>query len=1172
MDRTNQPGQLSHVRASAFVASLGAVLYLLAGTVQAWAGEALTLGIFAYRPKAVLEQRYQPLADYLGQQLGTTQVRLQVLTQEEMEKALARKSLDLLFTNPSHYILLRSRNNLTGALATLVSKESGRSTSYLGGVVIARADAPVGQGLEQLRGHRVVVPGTKFLGGYQTQAYELLQLGIKLPEDATLDVRGSHDEVVAAVLAGEARFGFIRTGVIEEMTQEGKLDPTQVQVLNQQRPPDFPYLLSTRLYPEWAFVALPHVDSRQVRKIASSLMGLEEDHPVARAAGIGGFAPPGDYLPVENLARALRMPPFDQTPAISLKDVWMNWQAIWITLIAGFTTALLLLVMRLLGHNRALLHLQKEQQRAETAVRESEQHYRTLANSGSALIWTSGSDKRCDYFNGPWLRFTGRVLAQELGDGWTHGVHPEDLARCMTVYHNAFDQREPFDMEYRLRHADGSYRWIRDEGRPRYDSSGHFIGYIGHCYDITTRREAEHQLQLAASVFTSAREGILITDPQGVIMDVNQAFTDITGYRHDEVVGRNASLLKSGRQGSAFYVEFWRALCSSGHWSGEIWNRRKDGAFFAENLTVSAVADKSGQTRHYVGLFSDITPQKEQQRQLERLAHYDALTGLPNRVLLADRLHQAMAQTKRRGARLAVALIDLDGFKEVNDRHGHKAGDDLLMAIAERMRASLRDGDTVARIGGDEFVAVLADLEANHDCLPMIQRLLEATARPLKVAEHLLQVSGSIGFTFFPQAEEIEAEQLLRQADQAMYQAKVAGKNRYHGFDAELDRNVRSRHESLEDIRRGLREGEFLLHYQPKVNMRSGQVIGVEALIRWRHPERGLLYPAAFLFSIEKHPLDIELGHWVLATALAQGDAWRSAGLHLSVSVNISGLHLQQPEFVARLQELLAAYPDFVPGSLVLEVLETNALEDIRHVSQVMADCAEMGVGFALDDFGTGYSSLTYLKHLPVAELKIDQSFVRDMLHDPEDLAILQGVQGLAQAFRRRVIAEGVETETHGARLVQLGCDLGQGYGIARPMPAAEIADWMAHWQPPARWQGARRLAAATLPLLYAAIEHRAWLKAFDAYLAGERAGPPTLDPGQCRFGQWLEGLRHERMEARMVESLAQIETLHQAIHQVAERILAAHEQKQAGAARQPELLQLSQQLQAALDQLLELA
>ena len=406
-----------------------------------------------------------------------------------------------------------------------------------------------------------------------------------------------------------------------------------------------------------------------------------------------------------------------------------------------------------------------------------------------------------------------------------------------------------------------------------------------------------------------------------------------------------------------------------------------------------------------------------------------------------------MIQALRRNERLAVVYLDLDGFKGINDNYGHATGDQLLMILADRMKQTIRDEDTLARLGGDEFVAVLVDLNDATPCAPILKRLLDSASEPVVIENNVLQISASLGVTFYPQDREIDADQLLRQADQAMYQAKLAGKNRYDLFDAQQDSSMRSYHENLEQIRRALSQQEFRLHYQPKVNLRTGEVIGVEALIRWQHPQKGFLPPADFLPAIEEHQLAIDVGEWVIETALTQIEQWQLIGLDLPVSVNICAKHLQQDNFVERLSTILAAHPRVAPSKLELEILETSALEDILYVSKVIEKCSSFGVGFALDDFGTGYSSLTYLKRLPVAQIKIDQSFVFDMLENPDDLAILVGVIGLARAFNRSIIAEGVETAEHGKSLLKLGCELAQGYGISRPMPGNKIPEWVKAWR-----------------------------------------------------------------------------------------------------------------------------
>ncbi|MFZ3183803.1 MAG: GGDEF domain-containing phosphodiesterase, partial [Pseudomonas sp.] len=424
-------------------------------------------------------------------------------------------------------------------------------------------------------------------------------------------------------------------------------------------------------------------------------------------------------------------------------------------------------------------------------------------------------------------------------------------------------------------------------------------------------------------------------------------------------------------------------------------------------------------------------------------------------------------------------------------------------------------------------------------------------SQPVQVGELTLRVSASMGVTFCPQEDEADADTLLRQADQAMYQAKLAGKNRLHFFDIEEDRSVRGHHESIEHIRQALLANEFVLHYQPKVNLRTGAVIGAEALIRWQHPLRGLISPAEFLPVIEEHSLAIELGEWVINSALTQVEQWQAAGLNIPVSVNIGARQLQQHNFVERLLSILAVHPGVKPSSLELEVLETSALEDVTHVSKVIDACRKLGIMFALDDFGTGYSSLTYLKRLPVAMLKIDQSFVRDMLDDPDDLSILKGVVGLASAFHLQVIAEGVETVEHGAMLLQLGCELAQGYGIARPMPGQQLPNWATVWWRHSDWSNLPLLSQADLPMLFASVELRSWTKAIESYLKDERSTPPPLNHQPSHFDQWLKGdglSRHGQQP-----SFAKIAALHQQMRSLIAELYGLCERQ--GNGKKPEAL-----------------
>jgi len=763
-----------------------------------------------------------------------------------------------------------------------------------------------------------------------------------------------------------------------------------------------------------------------------------------------------------------------------------------------------------------------------------------------------------------WLQMYSLNEAQVMGRGH-YDVFPDLPERWKAVHARALAGESVTVEEDLFERADGSRQWLHWESIPWRTDDGSVGGIVIFVEDISERIENQKRLRLAASVFTHAREGITITDAKGTILDVNESFTRITGYSRDEVLGGNPRILKSGLQGRDFYERMWQSLRSEGNWSGEIWNRAKDGNIYAEHLTINAIRDPGGKVLQYVAHFSDITALKEHELQLEHMTHYDSLTGLPNRVLLADRLRQAMSHAVRRGQKIAVAYIDIDGFKAVNVQFGHAAGDTLLVTLGVRFKAALRAGDTLARLGGDEFIAVMLDLDNSDAGEAILKNLLAAASGQLRIEGQEMKVSASIGVTFYPQDEEVDEDGLIRQADMVMYQAKIDGHNCYRKFDPSQDLTIRGRYEGREQIRRALAAHELVLYYQPKVNMRTGMVTGAEALIRWQDPERGLMAPASFLPIIEDHPLAIEVGEWVIETALAQMEAWQNQGLEIPVSVNVGAMQLQQVGFVERLCGLLAAHPHVKPADFELEVVETSALRDVLQASMVLNACHKLGISVAIDDFGTGYSSLTYLKRLPANVLKIDQSFVREMFDDPENLTILEGVLGLASAFRLNVIAEGVETTDQGLVLLQLGCELAQGYGIARPMPAEEIPRWVAQWQPDPRWAQVKPIGSANRQMLYAGVEHRAWVAAIEAFLQGKRNAPPALEGDECRFGAWLA--KQGREDDDLIPELQSVYRLHQQIHDLASQIFFTHERDRSAALSQlPALHDLRDQLLQQLE------
>ncbi|NTV11904.1 MAG: EAL domain-containing protein, partial [Zoogloea sp.] len=645
----------------------------------------------------------------------------------------------------------------------------------------------------------------------------------------------------------------------------------------------------------------------------------------------------------------------------------------------------------------SIVHDVTERKRAEEALRKAEEKYRSVVENIKEVVFQTDVEGRWTYLNRAWDEITGFAVQDSVGQVFLNYVHPEDRERNLALFEPLIERRKEYCRhEVRYLHRDGGFRWVEVFARLTLDAGGAVLGTSGTLTDITERRAAGEQLRLAASVFRHSHEGIVLADAQNRIVDVNEAFTRITGYAREDVIGANPSVLKSGHQGADFYAAMWDELGREGFWQGEVWNRRKDGGVYPELLTISAVRDTQGQVSHYVGVFADISHIKRHQQELEHIAHYDALTHLPNRILLADRMRLALAQATRSETMVGVCYVDLDGFKGINDAYGHSVGDKLLVEVARRLKDALRLGDTVARLGGDEFVLVLVGLNTVEECEGVLERVVHALAEPFFAGGPPLAVSASIGVALYPESEG-DADTLLRHADQAMYEAKQSGKNRYRLFDPEHDRRARSHRARLRELDIAVARNELVLYYQPKVNLRTGEVVGMEALLRWQHPQQGLLLPASFLLKLNNTEMECRLGNWVLESALGQIEAWQGCGLALPVSVNISAPHLEHADFVPGIKALLEAHP-LAAGLLELEVLETAALEDVERVAQVIAACRELGVSFALDDFGTGYSSLTYFRRLPADTLKIDKSFVMTMLEDPDDLAIVEGVIGLTRA------------------------------------------------------------------------------------------------------------------------------------------------------------------------------
>lgn len=564
--------------------------------------------------------------------------------------------------------------------------------------------------------------------------------------------------------------------------------------------------------------------------------------------------------------------------------------------------------------------------------------------------------------------------------------------------------------------------------------------FLGMNPGLKRQRQDQERLRQAAVVFDCTREGVLVSDSRGVIVHVNRALVEITGYPAEEVLGRRPNMFKSGRHGPEFYQAMFKTIDEHGEWHGEIWNRRKSGEVYPQWQTVRAITDDKGQVSHYVAVFSDISAIKNSQTELARLVHHDPLTDLPNRLLFTDRTEQALASAQRHQTGCALLMIDLDHFKIINDSLGHNVGDLLLKAVAERLLRVFGKGFTVARLGGDEFAVLIDSCAQASQAAGLAQQVLEIMKGPFDVDKHQLFISASVGISVFP-GDALNAEQLLRNADSALFKAKSSGREGYALYTEELTAHAQYRVEVASDLRRALEQQELRVYYQPVHELKTSRLIGVEALVRWEHPQRGLLAPGEFIPIAERTGLIAEIDAWVLEQACWQMVQWQGAGVELAfVAVNISSRLFARPELFALVSTVLAD-TGLDPALLELEVTESAVMDNSQVALEQMHRLRALGLRLAIDDFGTGFSSLLRLKRLPVQKLKIDQGFVAGLPGDNDDVAIVRAVIALGQSMGLQVHAEGIEQVGQAQFLLDLDCDLGQGYWFGRPMPAQDL-DW----------------------------------------------------------------------------------------------------------------------------------
>jgi diguanylate cyclase (GGDEF)-like protein/PAS domain S-box-containing protein len=895
---------------------------------NALASQTVRIGVLAFQDKATTLAQWQPTAVRLAQAVANTEFQLIPLTYEELEAEVEHQRLEFVLTNPEHYVVLRNQHKLR-PMATINQRIGDRVVDEFGSVILTRAESAI-ETLSDARGKRVTAVGLNSLGGYLMAADTLIKHGIDVsdPKVVTMTFVGvPHSRVVKAVLANEADVGIVRTGVLEQMANSGQLDFSKIRVLNQQPAQRFPQFLSTDLYPEWPWAAMPQTSNDLTKAVLVALLQIPSDSPAALAGHYEGFTVPANYTSVEELMRRLHAYPGLPEEAI-WKTLWERHEESIKVSVALTAIAVLLVLLKLWRSNRRLLELTR-------------------------------------------------------------------LSRL-----------------------------------------------------------TQSDLELTAAAFDS-QVGLVVTDELTRIRRANSAMAWVLGYQPNELLGQSTSLLRGSALDDGMMRSVWQEVQKHGRWQGELWCRHMLGHNVPCMVSISMVHNEAIGLSGFVGSFTDISAQKAAQEDIRKLAYFDHLTQLPNRRNFMDTLTRTMRDCLDKGRLASVMFIDLDHFKDLNDAHGHIIGDELLRRLARRLEFLISAKDMAARLGGDEFVVMMADLDRDEDramdqTMALARRVHRALLDPFdfdtpndpdpQVKSLRYSCSGSIGVALFGLVQEPLTE-VLKRADVAMYKSKQDGRNVIRQYDAEAQRLLNQRMALSNDLNLALRDDQLFLLYQPQVDA-QGQTVGIECLMRWQHPSRGLVSPAEFIPLAEDSGAILAMGYWVVQTACETLVRWSvmPALRHLTLSVNVSPRQFNDPDFVTRVARILQQ-TDAPAEQLRLEVTEGVMMQDPNKVASQMNELCALGLSFSVDDFGTGYSSLSYIQKLPLAELKIDKAFVNDMTINQRSEAIVKAIIALGRSMGVVIVSEGVETELQRDRLLALGCTLIQGYLVARPMTCAALED-----------------------------------------------------------------------------------------------------------------------------------
>lgn len=1037
--------------------ALVVIFWLMASSCYALDKE-IRIGVLSFRPLEQTRNQWQSTADYLNQRISGYHFNIVPLYYKELDLAANRNELDFILTNPEHYVTVRADNGLS-AIATVMPLAEGRPVTTFGGVIATLANRQDINTIDDIKGKVVASPAEQSLGGYLMQRWVLYKNGVGIQELARVAFTGMpHDKAVQEVLDGHADVAFVRTGILEGMAHDGRLQLNQFKIINPQPQLEFPQLLSTELYPEWPFSAMPSVPDALTKQVTLALLNIAPEDEAATTGKYFGFSPPGNYAAVEAMMQRLKVNP-ERAHEFSLRDVVRKYAMELIGAGLLIFLAMLAAALRLARANQHLQISYQERERLDTELKkaystleekvemrteelqESEKRFRAMLEFSPIAIRIASQNGRLVVFANQRYRELINIEASHIHpiDPRVYYVKPEqydETLQCLSAGEAITDQISQLTIPGQ------GIKWVLASYLNfRYEGENAVLGWL---YDITGLMETEQALKQSEARFRQMFEHhsspMLLIDPAcGDIVNANQAAAEFYGYSIETMKAMNIAQInidpaeKNAKNMQMAHLEQCNYFISPHQLaSGEV-----------RTVEIhSSPVDVQGRDLLF-SIIHDITERKQLENRMHEMAFYDPLTKLPNRRLLMDRLVKASSSCLRSRRHGALMFLDLDHFKVLNDLHGHNVGDQLLIEVSKRILSCIREQDSAARFGGDEFLVMLEGLseyvdEAVSQAGVVAEKIRAALSEPyfLKCEDEIIMhhCSSSIGVTVFCEHKE-SLEQLLKWTDMAMYHAKEAGRNAIRFFDPDMQIKIEARAALEIDLHTALEKQQFCLYYQIQVD-EDGHPQGAEVLLRWQHPQRGLVPPSEFIPLAEDTGLIVPIGTWVLDNVCAQLALWSTQAqfCNLVIAVNVSAKQFRQHDFSAQIEQVILKH-GVRPQSLKLELTESLVLENIEDTIEKMLALKTFGVSFSMDDFGTGYSSLSYLKRLPLDQIKIDQSFVRDLTTDRTDMVMVKTIVGLGVNFEMHVIAEGVETDAQLQLLKQSGCTSFQGYLFSKPLP-----------------------------------------------------------------------------------------------------------------------------------------